>query len=189
MFCNDYQLQNYLVSGYKIIPLMSTRFFCIDSEGRSTVGKTYPKVVELLNSEVPDKISRNEFCRRTGINVNSFDRYKAGISEPTQATLQKLSDYFGVSVAVLRGDTVLPIAMDANENNRALTLAAGNLDYFNQNKRTILKKEIRYIYRDIALLVLSLPEGYYDDEVLKRCKESAKNILSEIYEAEKARKQ
>jgi transcriptional regulator with XRE-family HTH domain len=68
------------------------------------VGKTYPKVLELLEKEVPLKKSRNQFCRETGINPNSFDRYKAGISEPTTATLEKLGVYFGVSVAWLRGE-------------------------------------------------------------------------------------
>ncbi|NJD36705.1 MAG: helix-turn-helix transcriptional regulator [Geobacter sp.] len=68
------------------------------------MGRTYQRVIDLLNEEVPAKISRNAFCKKTGINVNSFDRYKAGISEPTTATLEKLSKYFNVSVGELRGD-------------------------------------------------------------------------------------
>ncbi len=68
------------------------------------MGRTYPKVIELLTSEVPAKKSRNQFCRETGINPNSFDRYKAGISEPTTATLERIAEYFKVSVAFLRGE-------------------------------------------------------------------------------------
>lgn len=66
------------------------------------MGKTFPKVMELLSREVPAKISRNAFCRAAGINPNSFDRYKAGISEPTTATLQKMADYFEVDIDYLR---------------------------------------------------------------------------------------
>lgn len=68
------------------------------------MGKTFPRVLELLKKEVPRNCTRNEFCRRTGINPNSFDRYIAGISEPTKATIEKLATYFDVSEAFLRGD-------------------------------------------------------------------------------------
>ncbi len=73
------------------------------------MGKTYPRVIEKIREEVPAKTSRNEFCRRTGINQNSYDRYVNGISEPTQASLEKLAAYFYVSVAWLRGGTVGPL--------------------------------------------------------------------------------
>lgn len=68
------------------------------------MGKTPERVVQLLQKEIPGKISRNKFCIQTGINQNSIDKYMAGITEPTTASLQKLSDYFRVSVEWLRGD-------------------------------------------------------------------------------------
>lgn len=68
------------------------------------MGKTYQPIIDLLRAEVPEKCSRNEFCRRTKINQNSFDRYIAGISEPTKATLDKLSEYFKEPVWKLRGE-------------------------------------------------------------------------------------
>lgn len=71
------------------------------------MGKTFPRVLELLKKEVPRNCSRNEFCRITGINPNSFDRYVAGISEPTKSTLKKLADYFDVSETFLRGEEEL----------------------------------------------------------------------------------
>lgn len=71
------------------------------------MGKTFPMVIKMLKDEVPEKCSRNEFCRRTGINPNSFDRYIAGISEPTTASLEKIASYFGKSTAELRGDVDL----------------------------------------------------------------------------------
>lgn len=66
--------------------------------------QTYQRVVDLLNEHIPSKISRNEFCRDTGINRNSIDRYRAGLGRPNDETLQKLADYFEVSVAWLRGE-------------------------------------------------------------------------------------
>jgi Predicted transcriptional regulator len=67
--------------------------------------QTYPRVVELLNEHIPVKISRNEFCRVTGVNRNSVDRYRAGVGCPTTETLERLSKYFGVSVVWLRGES------------------------------------------------------------------------------------
>ncbi|NVN90193.1 MAG: helix-turn-helix transcriptional regulator [Desulfuromonadales bacterium] len=66
--------------------------------------KTYQRVMDLLNEHIPAKISRNEFCRITGINRNSVDRYRAGLGCPIHETLEKMAGYFGVSVAWLRGD-------------------------------------------------------------------------------------
>lgn len=66
--------------------------------------KTYQRVVDLLNEHIPEKVSRNEFCRATGVNRNSVDRYRAGLGCPNDETLKKLADYFGVSVPWLRGD-------------------------------------------------------------------------------------
>lgn len=68
------------------------------------MGKTPQRIVELLQAEIPGKISKNKFCIQTGINQNSIDKYMAGITEPTNVSLQKLADYFKVSVAWLRGE-------------------------------------------------------------------------------------
>jgi transcriptional regulator with XRE-family HTH domain len=65
---------------------------------------TPSRVIELLKGEIPEKISLNQFCKRTGINPNSVDKYLAGMTEPTQASLEKLADYFKTSVAYLRGE-------------------------------------------------------------------------------------
>jgi len=68
------------------------------------VKRTPQKVIDLLNAEIPAKISRNKFCLQTGINQNSIDKYMAGIAEPTQASMEKLAAYFKVPAAYLRGD-------------------------------------------------------------------------------------
>jgi transcriptional regulator with XRE-family HTH domain len=83
------------------------------------MGKTPQRVVDLLKAEIPAKISLNQFCKQTGINPNSVDKYTAGIAEPTIASLDKLSAYFGKSVGELLGifpidfNTVKPVALCA----------------------------------------------------------------------------
>ena len=64
------------------------------------MAKTPQEVIDVLNEYVPGKMSRNEFCRQTKINPNSFDRYVAGIGFPTLETFQKLSDFSGVSFEI-----------------------------------------------------------------------------------------
>lgn len=71
--------------------------------GRSV---TFPRVVDLLRERVAQKGQR-AVAREIGITLPAVQRYLAGNSEPTQSTLEKLSKYFGVSVAELRGDSEL----------------------------------------------------------------------------------
>lgn len=69
------------------------------------MGETYSRVIELLKREFEEKkVTKYAFCKKTGINPTSVERYLCGISEPNQATLERLAAYFGVSVAWLRGE-------------------------------------------------------------------------------------
>ncbi len=73
------------------------------------MGATYPRIIELLKEEFEVKAtSKYTFCKKTGINPTSVERYLCGISEPNQASLKKLADYFEVSVAYLRGELPVP---------------------------------------------------------------------------------
>lgn len=108
--------------------------------------KTYPRVVDLLNQHIPAMVSRNEFCRSTGINRNSIDRYLAGLGCPTDETLVKLSDYFDVSIPWLRG-----------EDTRTFEEAKGEID------KTVLKGLIKivdeyYIEKNILIDIGSKAE-------------------------------
>ncbi|NTU99085.1 helix-turn-helix transcriptional regulator [Candidatus Falkowbacteria bacterium] len=67
--------------------------------------KTPQRVIDLLTEEVPAKISGYKFSLKTGINALSLERYKAGVTEPNQASMKALADYFGVTVAYLRGES------------------------------------------------------------------------------------
>lgn len=68
---------------------------------RFSGGATFPRVVALLKSAVA-KSGQRAIARATGIALLSIQRYLKSEGEPTTATLQKLADYFGVSVAWLR---------------------------------------------------------------------------------------
>ncbi len=66
-------------------------------------GVTYPRVIELLEEAVRTKGQR-AVSREANVPLLGIQRYLKGNSKPTLETLQKLADYFGVSVAYLRGE-------------------------------------------------------------------------------------
>lgn len=68
-------------------------------------GKTPDNVVKLLKDEVA-RTSQAATARATGLTLKGIQNYLKGIGEPTTATLQKLADYFDVSVEELRGEIV-----------------------------------------------------------------------------------
>lgn len=69
-------------------------------------GVTPPRVVELLTKEVSEK-SMLAVSKATGIGLAAIGRYLKGVGEPTTKTLQKLAEYFKVSVPWLRGDILI----------------------------------------------------------------------------------
>lgn len=76
-------------------------------------GKTPPMVVELLKKAVAEK-SQSAVARETGLTLLTVQRYLQGIGEPRDKNLKRLSDYFGVSISVLRGEGgFTPIAFDS----------------------------------------------------------------------------
>lgn len=66
-------------------------------------GQTPERIVELLRAEV-ERTSQAATARATGLTLRGVQNYIKGIGEPTTATLQKLANYFGVTVSWLRGD-------------------------------------------------------------------------------------
>ncbi len=66
-------------------------------------GETPERVVELIKEAVAKK-SQSAVARESGLALLTVQRYLKGVGEPSLETLQKLSDYFGVSVPWLRGD-------------------------------------------------------------------------------------
>ena len=67
--------------------------------------KTPAMVVELLKKAVAEK-GQSGVAKETGLTQPAIHRYLKGIGEPGTKTLKKLADYFGVSVTVLRGESL-----------------------------------------------------------------------------------
>jgi transcriptional regulator with XRE-family HTH domain len=71
-------------------------------------------IKELISNGTEEKpgvktLGVNKFARNVGISPALVTRYMQGkVGEPTTATLEKLSAYFGKSVAWLRGGTHRP---------------------------------------------------------------------------------
>lgn len=60
---------------------------------KSGCGITPPRVVELLTKAVAET-SILAVSRATGLGLAAVGRYLKGVGEPTDATLQRLADYF-----------------------------------------------------------------------------------------------
>lgn len=71
-------------------------------------GVTPENLITLLNDEVKKK-SLNSIARDSGVGVAALHRYQRGIGEPTKASIEKLSKYFGVSASRLRGDSPMSL--------------------------------------------------------------------------------
>ena len=62
----------------------------------------YEKFEQLLKSR---GVSAYRVSKETGINQQTFSKWKKGISSPKTDKLQKIADYFGVSVDYLIGSS------------------------------------------------------------------------------------
>jgi transcriptional regulator with XRE-family HTH domain len=92
-----------------IIPFVEQEGDMARKPGR---GNTPLRIQKMLEEAVKTK-SQNVIARELGIGVAVVNRYLKGIGEPTTETLEKLADYFDVTVDFLRGkDTYeLPAAL------------------------------------------------------------------------------
>ena len=77
------------------------------------IGKTPQRIVDLVREAVGKK-SQSAVAREVGIPLRSVQNYMQGISEPTTATLEKLADYFGIPVNVLREGAQAELEMILN---------------------------------------------------------------------------
>lgn len=151
-------------------------------------GKTPERVVELLGRAVAEK-SQSAIARETGLTLLTVQRYIKGIGEPTTKTLQKLSDYFKVSVPWLRGEwdwtfeqersmddfRQLPDDFKNKFIDTVIEVCGGNLACQEENlwdeekhvKQQKLKEGLkRYqdkIYRDLFIAFAKIPVEDLDD--------------------------
>jgi transcriptional regulator with XRE-family HTH domain len=123
-------------------------------------GITPENLVIALNIELKNK-SLNSISKAAGVGISALHRYQRGIGEPTTSTLERLSDYFKVSVAWLRGDSPMTyedeqlynkisfnIEDDIEEHNRIvaeLMITAQSLDL---SRLTRLNARAEELFKD-----------------------------------------
>lgn len=71
---------------------------------RGRVGGETPERIVTLLREAVKASSQSAVARDTGLRLYSVQRYLKGVGEPTTDTMEKLANYFKVSVAWLRGE-------------------------------------------------------------------------------------
>jgi transcriptional regulator with XRE-family HTH domain len=87
--------------------------FVMVAKGRGG-GKTPPRVSELLINKVSTS-SQAAVSRDTGLTRQTIQRYMAGIGEPSNATLQKLADYFNITIQELRGVDAIELTISTQK--------------------------------------------------------------------------
>lgn len=118
---------------------------------------TYPKVVEYL-TEAVDKNGQRAVARDSGVALKSIQRFLRAEGEPTTATLQKIADYFGVTVPHLRGEDTVADKTKVFESYLDERLGAEGLaDKLTNRFQKILQAEIL-----VADARNSLQETAYD---------------------------
>jgi len=118
-------------------------------------GITPERVVALLKKEVSEK-SILAVSKATGLGLAAIGRYLKGIGEPTTATLEKLADYFGVSVAELRGEKEL-YKLDFNRDEM--------VSYF-KNIAVEISTPYETIKQVGISIVLLIQQGASDEQIL-----------------------
>jgi|GEM_PF-6322940 len=134
-------------------------------------GSTYPEVVRLLKESVAQKGQR-AVARESGVALLSIQRYLKGVGEPTTATLQKLADYFEVSVAYLRGEEPLVTDYDSVIKREGLN----NLD-LPSDLAPLVSKIILF---DLLKAINGTRKAANEIEFISALGDSAANIISVI---------
>jgi transcriptional regulator with XRE-family HTH domain len=131
-------------------------------------GKTPENLVLILNDELKEK-SLNSISKATGVGIAALHRYQKGIGDPTTSTLERLSDYFKVSVAWLRGEShmrqedeqegydLLPgFEKDYKERNKSLSSLISTAKLLDLTSLVLLNDMADELLRDL------FPEPEYD---------------------------
>lgn len=137
-------------------------------------GHTPDRVRELLIDAV-SKSSQAKVAEASGLTRQTVQRYMQGIGEPSTRILQKLADYFGVTVAWLRGEENLEnmkwrVGLSNGVKNIAIVLHGGDSTQYYLDSETIMAFGMRFVQ-----IV-----GLYDGSSMSR-----KYVLSAIDEAKK----
>ena len=158
-------------------------------------GKTPDMLVKLLNDAITAN-GQSTVERETGLSHSMISRYKRGIGEPTSGTLKILSDYFGVSASVLRGDEPVSgrsLAEDGFLSDASVS-AFDKFVYFKMQEFNAALNDSFCVNTDIIHLhyvakmakdILSLPEIFYKNiksDVWEKLKQKAYDVVDKFSE-------
>jgi hypothetical protein len=68
--------------------------------------------------------------------------------------------------------------LDTSHQNKALHWANHDMEHFLLNNVKIMGDEIKYLFRDIALLVQILPDEDFDPDLIRSAKQAANEVLA-----------
>lgn len=145
-------------------------------------GKTPEMVTELLKKAVAEK-GQSTVARESGIALYSVQRYLKGIGEPTTKTFQKLADYFGVSVRLLRGETGFYEWLKGDSFvNKFLLVASCHFEQVLKDDYRIIG-EVFYlqVVVELAQLVTEMPAEVIQEDKLT-CREDALKVIEKYEE-------
>lgn len=159
-------------------------------------GKTPERVVEAIKTAVAE-LGQNGTSRALGLPLRSIQKYMQGISEPTEATLRKLADYFNVPIAVLRGDfilnskqnfnTFLDVLYSRGKGEISQQILQELFDEFTSELRRYYSEKqvnevVAAIMDDLKHKVKNLADDYSIEHITEVIKKLAPKEISELLE-------
>lgn len=160
--------------------------------------KTPELVVELLKTAVGMK-GQSGVARETGLTQSAIHRYLKGIGEPSTRTMQRLADYFGVSVSVLRGEglasertlfdaTGLKFSDDVSAFEKYAYFTQTQFSWAFDEKETFFSGNIHFLHSmaEKAKDLLKLPESFYSNinpGVWETLKHNAQKVIEKYHKA------
>ncbi|MDY0301384.1 MAG: helix-turn-helix transcriptional regulator [Trichlorobacter sp.] len=135
--------------------------------------KTPAMVVELLKKAVAEK-GQSGVAKETGLTQPAIHRYLKGIGEPGTKTLKKLADYFGVSVTVLRGESLpargfydsgFEFSEDVSVFEKYAYFTQTQFQWALNGKEPFFSENIYFLHStaEQATDLLKLPESFYSN--------------------------
>lgn len=142
--------------------------------------KKTPEILVKLLSEAVSKSSQSAVARDTGLTQSAIGRYLKGIGEPTTATLQKLADYFGVSMLKLRGDSIYDLMTVGDYYGKLASTINVILNMALDAKMSEKNRLFLLSAVSVAKIITDMPEelrNIYDKDYINDLHETAEAVI------------
>ena len=112
------------------------------------------------------KKTQTDIAKYLGITVSAYGNYELGQRQPTPETLQKLADYFGVSVDYLLGRDINPI-MDRPESQIAENYIKQYSYLFSEKEFQVYTELYTLMNKTQKIFILGTIIGYLREKGVK----------------------